>query len=1180
VATKYQIVEKLGEGAMGEVYKVQDPNLPRFVAMKVLKDELAANKKVVERFKREAVVASQLNHPNIVTLYGVEEHEGTYRILMEYVSGMSMARLITRMGRQRPRTALDYVRQAALALSEAHSHGVIHRDVKPHNILVTEKGVVKVTDFGLAKALYEDSDLTAHGSAVGTPRYMSPEQVAGAPLTHHTDLYSLGVVLYELISGKFAYADTDPLVVMRKITDEPFPDIRRIFEKLDPTVCKIIAKMTMRSPLDRYSSAEKLAGDLKAFVSRGVAPLAAEIVLRAEDSPATGINRGPVTASYLVKGDELDFVLHYVHSDETWADWIASQLKEAGYKAELQVWDFKKTHHSMRELIRHTERRTCVISVVSPTYLRALHADREWSMAFSQGKITTQPIVVKQCFVGSTFRTVDYLDFCELSMDEAKKILLDEAVELRGLPSGNAGKALEHMLESLSSGKLKHTVFSLPHAQAQHFTGRSNILNGIYDALTDKGGVATIVQADSNEVGLGLSTLASEYAHINRANYSLVWWIRAQRQETLLADFTAIAAQIGLAEKSAPRLALQSKAVKYWLANNDGWLLIFDGARSIHAVATLLPRRIRGHVIITSPEKEWPKSVNPMLLPPLERSESVSYIFATTQQRNEGAAAALAGALSDTPLALHLAVSYINATKCQVDQYIEQFLERHKVIWGYRDPPRDSNGVVTTALSLNAERIIAEFPGAYGLLKVCAHLAPDRIPLARLCSSAKLFPKPLLKTLQNTGRLRDAMALLRKFGVVEESDDTITMHHAVQQVLCNWNEVDTANIEDDKRAGVMEYLKAGKMPRIKGREWVESTLAFMKDNLPDDARQHDAWADFERLHSHARRAVKHAERLKIAPRVQSEINVRLARYHVGRLDYDRAVYSFRKAIAARQQADGPRHIELGPIFKEMAHTYRAHGDLEQARISYEAALEIGRHNHRGAHKSVGDSYFSLGSLCMELGDYARARQYYSDALQIDMKLEGKFSADAGRDYTYLGLVSQQLGDLTASWDHYREALEICEHVFGESHERVAAAAKNLAGLLQKMGDLANARNNYKRAIVIDIALHGEEHPDVAQDYNNLGIVEENLGMQQGALEYYAKALRINRAVFGDTHMKVAINKNNIANILRTQNRLDEARKYYQEAHQILTQVLGKNHEHTRTAARNIEKISAGVKKSS
>jgi tetratricopeptide (TPR) repeat protein len=783
---------------------------------------------------------------------------------------------------------------------------------------------------------------------------------------------------------------------------------------------------------------------------------------------------------------------------------------------------------------------------------------------------------VKQCFLGSTFRTVDYLDFCELSAAEAKKLLLDEAVELRGLPSGNAGKALDHMLQSMSSEKLKHTIFNVPREQLTQFAGRSEQLNAIYTALTDRGGVATLVPSDENDIGTGLSTLAAEYAHINRATYALVWWVRSQRHETLAADYAAIAARIGLPERSVQRTSVQVKAVKHWLANNDSWLLVFDGARTPQFVADMIPRRLRGHVIITSSEKQWPASVNPIVLPPLARAESVNYLFAMTKQRDEGAAAALASTLMDTPLALHLASSYVNYMKCTLDHYIERFLERHKLLWGFHNPPRNSRGAVTTVLSLCAERIVTESPGAYGLLKALSYLGSERVPLARLCASAKTFPKPLAKTLQDGRKMQDAVGLLRKMGVIEEQDDLVSMHAAVQQIICNWNETDVSKVSDDNLAGLLEFLKVGNAKWVKNDAWFLSTLEFAKENLPADARKTEAWADFERMYSHSRIATKHAERLNVAPSIRSDIYERIARYQIGRLDHDRAVRCFRKAIEARRLSDGEKHADIGRLYKEMAHAYRSQGNMNEARKSYESALEVLKHNHRGAHKSISDSYFSLGSLNMELGDYAQARQHYTDALAIDMKLEGAASEDVGRDYTYLGLVSQQLGDLTASWEHYRKALEICEKVFGESHERVSAAVKNLAGLLQKMGDLSNARINYKRAIVIDTQLHGDNHPDVAQNFNNLGIVEEQLGMLQGAHEYYIKALRINKDVYGEHHPKVGINKNNIANLLRVQGNLDEARKYYREAFEAFAASLGEGHEHTRTAARNLEKISGGV----
>ncbi len=1160
----------------GEVYKSQDPNLPRFVAIKVLKADLASQPSVVARFKQEAALAATLNHPNIVTLFGIEQADNTYRIIMEYVEGMSLARLLTRMGRQQPRQALEIVRQAAEGLSEAHSKGVIHRDIKPHNIMYSDKGVVKITDFGLAKALREESDLTKTGAVLGTPRYMSPEQVSGGPLTFHTDIYSLGVVLYELISGKPAYKDADPLVIMRRIAEEPFPDIRGVVEKIDPIVVKIIGKMTAKNPLDRYPGATRLSADIKSFFSKGVAPLAYDYVLPTSADEAAGPSKSPITASYLVKGDELDFLIHYVHSDETWAEWIELHLKEAGYKVQRGAWDFKRSHQGMRDLIKATEKRTCVISVVSPTYLRALHSEREWSIAFSQGALTTLPIVVKSCFLGSTFRIADYLNFCELSMEEAKGILIDEAVEMRGLAGGDAGKALDHMLSIQTTVNLQHALFSVPVAQAQDFAGRAKLLNTMHDCLSDRGGIVSLVQASPGDVGMGLSALAAEYANVNRTSYSLVWWLRAQRAETLQADVSALAAAMLLPESKSQQIAAQSSAVRHWLSKNEGWLLIFDDVQSPKALGEVLPKKFRGHVLLTSPYANWPASANVQVVPPLERSESTQYLFNRTQQRNEGAAAALAGALSDTPLALQLAAAYITASKLTVDRYIELFLQRHKVLWGFQNPPRNSAGVVTTALSLSVERVAATSPGAYGLLKVCSYLSNSEIPLALLCASAKLFPKPLAKVLQAPRQMREDVDLLQRFGLMERAGDLLSVHFAVQHLIRVWNEgVDDPN-QDGALTGVMGVMRFGGISRVKPTDWIESALSFVKENMPQDPRPLEQWPAFNRLFPHARTLLRHVESKKLGMRDQVAIWERIAQYHEGRLNHDRAARSYVKAISCCQRAEGERHPEVSRLYKEMAHMRRAQGDLQGARVCYETALAIDRHNFRGAHKSIAACCFNLGGIWAELGDFARARQEYSAAYEMDVKLGGKMSADVGRDLTFLGLVSQQLGDLTAAWEYYRRAFEISERVYGEVHERVSAAAKNLGGLLHIMGDLANARINYKRAIEIDTTLNGENHPDVAQDYNNLGIVEEGLAMQNSAMERYAMAMKINCAVFGENHLKVGINKNNIANILRVQGETEKAIEYYKAAVQIFETALGKNHAHTQTAVRNLLKMKAGA----
>jgi beta-lactam-binding protein with PASTA domain/predicted Ser/Thr protein kinase len=265
---RYQVLRKLGAGGMANVYLAEDQELGRRVAIKILNDRHANDEQFVERFRREAKNAAALSHPSIVSIYDRGEAEGTYYIAMEYVDGRSLKELIVSRGPAPIHVAVEYARQILSALRFAHRHGIVHRDIKPHNVLVDSDGRVKVTDFGIARA--GASQMTEAGSIVGTAQYLSPEQARGSDVDQRSDVYSLGIVLYELLTGTVPFnGDTSVEIAMKHLSALPEPPSAKRSEiprDLDLIVLRALAK----DPSDRYQSAEEMEADLDRF-ARGAA---------------------------------------------------------------------------------------------------------------------------------------------------------------------------------------------------------------------------------------------------------------------------------------------------------------------------------------------------------------------------------------------------------------------------------------------------------------------------------------------------------------------------------------------------------------------------------------------------------------------------------------------------------------------------------------------------------------------------------------------------------------------------------------------------------------------------------------------------------------------------------------------------------------------------------------------
>jgi eukaryotic-like serine/threonine-protein kinase len=302
---RYRIIRKLGSGGMANVYLAEDEELGRRVAIKILNDRHASDDQFVERFRREAKNAAGLSHPNIVSIYDRGEAEGTYYIAMEYLEGRSLKERIVADGPLPIRDAIEVARQILRAIGFAHRRGIVHRDIKPHNVLLVQDGSgderFKVTDFGISRTTA--SQMTEAGSIVGTAQYLSPEQARGAPVDQRSDVYSVGIVLYELLTGKLPFTGATPLeIAMKHLSEVPKPpsELRtEVPADLDMVVLRALAK----DPADRFESAEEMEQELARVAGGGTVTSetaeAATAVLAgaglAETAP-TMISRRPVVA--------------------------------------------------------------------------------------------------------------------------------------------------------------------------------------------------------------------------------------------------------------------------------------------------------------------------------------------------------------------------------------------------------------------------------------------------------------------------------------------------------------------------------------------------------------------------------------------------------------------------------------------------------------------------------------------------------------------------------------------------------------------------------------------------------------------------------------------------------------------------------------------------------------------
>lgn len=289
----YRLTQMLGRGGMGEVWQAFDTQLERKVAIKLMRPELLSNQDATRRFAREARAVARLNHPNIVHVYALGDDGGLTYFVMELVEGETVTQRLKRVGQLGLSEALHIIMQAVEGLSYAYARGIIHRDIKPSNLMLTGEDRVKIADFGLAKMVEHDSQMTAAGTAMGSPNYMSPEQARGEEADHRSDIYALGISLYQMLCDALPFTAHSPLSVLMKQIQDPLPEHASLKALCNDEACGLLKKMTAKKPADRFQSYEELAAAVAvlqpALAGKGAHGITASMPVSASSAAESGV---------------------------------------------------------------------------------------------------------------------------------------------------------------------------------------------------------------------------------------------------------------------------------------------------------------------------------------------------------------------------------------------------------------------------------------------------------------------------------------------------------------------------------------------------------------------------------------------------------------------------------------------------------------------------------------------------------------------------------------------------------------------------------------------------------------------------------------------------------------------------------------------------------------------------
>jgi tetratricopeptide (TPR) repeat protein len=770
-----------------------------------------------------------------------------------------------------------------------------------------------------------------------------------------------------------------------------------------------------------------------------------------------------------------DFFISYNKADRVWAEWIAWHLEENSYTLVIQAWDFRPGGNFVLDMQRATEEGTRAIAVLSPDYLASKFTAPEWAAFFAQDptgeKGLLLPVRVRECQPKGLLAPIVYVDLVGKDEVAAKETLLAGVKQGRSKPAtppspfatAPSPDATQTSTEQPRFPNALPAIWNVPHQRNPNFTGREELLAELHRALS---ATPASPQAICGLGGIGKTQLVAHYTYRHAADYSVVWWVRSEEPAALAADYAALAAKLGLPEKDASDQRVVVEAVRRWLGQNAGWLLVFDNATEAKAVRDYLPQSASGHTLITSRNPQWRGVAQTWPVKLLARNEAADFLMKRTGQTDAAAAGELAEILGDLPLALEQAGAYIENKGKSLADYLELFRTRRQQLWQRDQPPMDYPETVATTWDLAFKEIGLESTGGAALMNLCAFLAPDDIQLKFVREGADILPAALASTMADELEFDDAVGALRRYSMIEIENESLSFHRLAQAVARD------------------------KLAADEKKQWSEAAVKLIDRAFPFESIDISSWPQCSRLLAHAIASTSFAEEQQTAPEETARLLNQASGYLLGRAQFAEVIKLSERALKIVEKVYGSNHPAAAACLGNIGAALYGQSDFTGAQAYYDQALAIEEAHYGPEHPNVALRLDSLGEALRKTGEYQQALERHEQALAINEKINGPDHPSVAKTANNLGATYHNLRRYDESLACYRRALAVDAKHHGLNHPTVATIIRNIGKTLQAVGDLQGARECYERALEIFSKTLGDDHPDIATVKRDLASLVE------------------------------------------------------------------------------------------